>query len=237
MTAVAHSNGGADTGPTPAPQGSRDARGRLAALRDHQAALAAHVGTVATEVVRAWLIEHERSLLSVEIDRSPIAPLNADESLTAAVAHLPDVVFRWGLDNRGRFTVRLGDLNEHLGLPREDRASTPDPLPFAGRVEIVGERDPDGGTDIALYIDGEPVRFEEYIIDAGWGFEWSEWVEQRAYEIASASAAVAATLYQSALDPPGSKYIENMPADRRQRADELDELIERARTERAEENR
>lgn len=237
MTAAAQSNGGADTGPTPAAHASRDARRRLAALQDHQTALAAQVGTVATEVVRAWLIEHNRALLSVEVDRSPVAPINADESLTAAVAHLPDAVFRWGLDNRGRFTVRLGDLNEHLGLPREDRDSTPDQPPFAGRVEIVGERDPDGGTDIALFIDGEPVRFQEYIIDAGWGFEWSDWVEQRAYEIAAASAAVAATLYQSALDPPGSKYIEDMPADRQQRAHELDELIERARTEHAEENR
>jgi hypothetical protein len=98
------------------------------------------------------------------------------------------------------------------------------------RIEIVTLRDPDASTEVWLFIDGEQVSFEENHIDAGAGYEWSDWVASRASDIASASDKVAALLYGMAVDPPGDEYIDDMPDDEDERARQLDERIEWYRT-------
>ncbi|MFA5712508.1 hypothetical protein [Mycolicibacterium sp.] len=216
--------------------GSGAAHERLVALLARREGIGSRIERAAVAVVRDWMIEHCRAVLSVSVAGEPqMAGGSSAAELNVAVAHLPAAVLGWGLDNRGRYTLRLGDLNEHLGLGRGSHDPTPVSAIPEPRVEVVGERDPDGGTDIELFIDGVQVGFEDYLIDAGWGYEWSNWVESRAYEIASASEAVAASLYQRALDPSGGRYIENRPEDPEQRVRELDEQIARAHKENAEE--
>lgn len=101
----------------------------------------------------------------------------------------------------------------------------------APRIEIFGERDPDGGTDIDLYINGQFTIAEEYILDAGAGYDWSDWVDSRASEIACASPTVAARLYERSLDPCGGQYVEDKPDTPEECARELDELIAHYRAE------
>ena len=210
---------------------------RLVALLARREDIGTRIEWAAVAVVRDWLIEHGRAVLSVSVAGEPqTAGGSGAEELSDAIAHLPAGVLGGGLDTRGRYTLRLGVLNEHLGLARDRHDPAEAPLIPAYRVEVIGERDPDGGNDIELFIDGVPVGFEEYTVDASRGYEWDNWVQSRANEIANASEAVAAALYWRALDPSGGKYIDDKPEDREQCARELDEQIARARHEKTEED-
>lgn len=80
------------------------------------------------------------------------------------------------------------------------------------RVELLHQRDPDAACSLELFIDGvEITTFNEYSIDAGAGSDWSDWVESRAEDIASASPVVASRLWAECVDPAGGGYIEGMP--------------------------
>lgn len=77
------------------------------------------------------------------------------------------------------------------------------------RVELVVVRDPDGGTDIDCYVDGYPVPFTEYMVDAGAGYTRSDWDETTAEYLAQASSELVRGRIDAARDrPPGWQYID-----------------------------
>lgn len=85
------------------------------------------------------------------------------------------------------------------------------------KVESIVVRDPDGPTDVYVFVDGKPVESVEYVIDAGAGHYWEDWRETRDANLASASVgAVRETLEDMYVDPPGGEYVED-----RERADWL----------------
>ena len=53
--------------------------------------------------------------------------------------------------------------------------------------------------------------YDEYVIDAGRGYTFSDWTESREEAIASASPAAAALLASSYDYPPGYAYIDDAP--------------------------
>lgn len=94
------------------------------------------------------------------------------------------------------------------------------------RVEVVHDRDPDSSCNITVFIDGQRIdHHDEYSCDAGAGYDWPDWLDSRASEIAEASAPVAAELRESAVSPCGSEYIENMPDREDERCRQLDALV------------
>lgn len=213
--------GGALTGPATGPQ--------TTAAYEHMVTLGSALTTAAVLVVRAWLIEHNQPLIGVDIARAVVAPATAvgNEALDLAARCLPPGVYSSGLDIRGHFTVRLSALNEHLGRAHDDREPITPPAAGEPRIEALIDRDPDGGTEVQLFIDGTRVSFDEYGIDPGWGYEWDDWVVSRAADIAAASSAVAAVLWEYVLAASESQYIENAPDNPDQRARELAEEVER----------
>lgn len=44
-------------------------------------------------------------------------------------------------------------------------------------VEILHVRDPDGGCDITVLVDGERVQYEEVTVDPGRGHDRADWLE------------------------------------------------------------
>lgn len=81
-------------------------------------------------------------------------------------------------------------------------------------VELVIERDPDGGTYVQVFADGIEVNTEEYVIDAGAGYEWDDWKEVRDNNLAAASSpAVRAALENAYKRPAGWQYIDGKPDD------------------------
>lgn len=182
---------------------------QLAALTARQDALRAAIERRATEVVRAWMITQGRTWLAVEFTKTrPEPPFDADAALVAAVAQLPRSAFGCGLDVRGSFIVRLADLNAVLRRAHDDAAAD------AGRarLEMVLVVDPDGGTNVTLFLDGvEFDDFTEFVVDAGRGHTFSDWTESRDEAIAVASPAAAALLAASFDYPPGHRYIDDAP--------------------------
>jgi hypothetical protein len=79
------------------------------------------------------------------------------------------------------------------------------------RVEIVGTRDPDGGTDITVFVDGAEVAAETTIVDAGAGYTYADWIEQRDYAAAQASPRAAELIREYYDNPPGAEYIDDAP--------------------------
>lgn len=123
----------------------------------------------------------------------------------------------------GKTTNRGGADKGPATGPAADRSSA--------RIEIVVNRDPDGGTDTNVYMDGEPVGYDEYVIDPGWGYEWADWAHSRAVDIVSASPAAADELRQHVLAASNSEFITNAPDSAEQRAREIDAQIRMQRTE------
>lgn len=91
-------------------------------------------------------------------------------------------------------------------------------MPDTPRVEILLVRDPDGGTDLTVWIDGVRAGDEDYlefVVDAGRGYTWDDWVEQATYDAAQAgSAEVKAAVLAAYADPPGLQYIDGWPENR-----------------------
>lgn len=92
---------------------------RMLARRDHLGDAIEHR---AAEVVRTWLIDHNRTWLAVDFTRAmPEPPFDGEAGLVAAVVNLPGQVFGSGLDVRGSFIIRLSDLNTLLGYRHDDQ--------------------------------------------------------------------------------------------------------------------
>lgn len=79
-------------------------------------------------------------------------------------------------------------------------------------IENIVVRDPDGRLQIELFVNGEPVDSTEFIIDAGAGWEWEDWVGYRDYALEQASSqSVLDALKEAFDDPPGSEHINGKP--------------------------
>ncbi len=114
--------GEAGNGHTPTATYIVAAHAHLDALLARDAALPDDIARAAIAVVQTWMLDKKRAVLSVDVSRQvPDTTRDVHESLNTAVRHLPDAVFRWGLDIRGQHTVRLSGLNELLGRDRDDR--------------------------------------------------------------------------------------------------------------------
>lgn len=74
-------------------------------------------------------------------------------------------------------------------------------------AEALVVRDPDGGTDVQVLLLGEEVQLAEYHVDAGSGWEWSDWCEHRDDCLARASAQMRPRLVEAFDDPPGGQYV------------------------------
>ena len=85
----------------------------------------------------------------------------------------------------------------------------------APKVEVFHDRDPDSACGITVYIDGKPVEHDEYSIDPGAGYEFREYAESLAGQVASASAGLRNLIYESAAAALESRYVERKPDDHR----------------------
>lgn len=79
----------------------------------------------------------------------------------------------------------------------------------APQVEVIVVRDPDGPCEVETFVDGAPVHFTEYVLDAGAGWQWEDWTEARDENLATASPTVRAALLRHYDEPPGGEYIED----------------------------
>lgn len=68
--------------------------------------------------------------------------------------------------------------------------TTPAPMD-APKVEVVVDRDPDAGTNVTVFIDGEEVQAVSYTVDPGYGHTHSDWLHSRDEQAATASPKVA----------------------------------------------
>lgn len=79
------------------------------------------------------------------------------------------------------------------------------------KIEVLTVRDPDGGTDVTIFVDGvESHEYIDYGVDAGAGHMRSDW-EQTSREIAAdedLTPAFKAAVLAARAAPPGAKYIE-----------------------------
>lgn len=81
---------------------------------------------------------------------------------------------------------------------------------MSAKIETIVVRDPDGPTDVYVFVDGVPVESVEYVIDAGAGHWWESWRETRDANLAAASSeTVRAALVEAYDDPPGGQYVED----------------------------
>lgn len=194
---------------TQRPTGAADPQ--LAALMARQTQLAEAIERRAAEVVRTWLLDHDRTWVEVDFTKTrPEPPFDGDDGLTAAVGTMPRRAFGSGLDMRGSFIVRLAELNGHLGRLHDDQT----PEEQFPRIELVIVRDPDGGTAATMFLDGAELSdgdISKYLIDAGSGHMYSDWIESRDDAVEGASPAAAALLSASYDYPPGHQYIEGAP--------------------------
>lgn len=102
------------------------------------------------------------------------------------------------------------------------------------QVEVFHDRDPDSCCGITVLVSGAVVHgFAEYSLDAGAGHTWLDWIDSAAFDIATASAAAAAMIWESAVDPAGGQYISDMPEWRDERDRQLGEMVSHYRAQRA----
>lgn len=184
---------------------------QLTALVARERQLSEAIERRAAEVVRSWLLDHGRSWVAVDFTKTRAEPpFDGDAGLSAAVGRLPRRAFGCGLDVRGSFIVRLVALNGYLGRLHDDST----PAAPGPRVEVVVVRDPDGGTNATLFLDGTELAasdVEEYVVDAGRGAVYGDWIESRDDAVDAASPAAAALLRGSYDYPPGHQYVEDAP--------------------------
>ena len=88
-------------------EGRRGRDPQLGDLLDRRARVAMSIERRAAEVVRDWLVAHERDWLGVDFTKTRVeSPLVGDEDVAAAVQELPGCVFRYATDVRDTVVVR-----------------------------------------------------------------------------------------------------------------------------------
>lgn len=81
-------------------------------------------------------------------------------------------------------------------------------------IEVITCRDPDGGTDVHVLIEGTevgPRGRRDYVIDSGAGWDWEDWRDCRDRNLGLATPAARALLLEMYSSPAGGKYIEGKP--------------------------
>ncbi|WP_306362585.1 hypothetical protein [Nocardia sp. CC227C] len=86
-------------------------------------------------------------------------------------------------------------------LSGQDNADEP-------QVEAVVVRDPDGPTEVSIFIDGSAVEATQFTVDAGAGWTRAEWTRAREDNLTLASPAARATLARAYANVPGGRYID-----------------------------
>lgn len=82
------------------------------------------------------------------------------------------------------------------------------------KIEILHVRDPDGGCDHTVFVDGLAIEHPALSVedvDAGRGYTREDWDESTEWFLdqhPSASEAFKAAVLAAREDPPGGKYIE-----------------------------
>ncbi len=105
-------------------------------------------------------------------------------------------------DDRGahRYTLDLDRIVSEYAIPSV--------------AEVLTVRDPDGPTDVTMTVLGTtppPETIAETSVDAGAGYEWSDWAAFRDEALAAASEALRPALLAAFECPPGGQYIEGRP--------------------------
>lgn len=81
------------------------------------------------------------------------------------------------------------------------------PTDTTSSIEVIVVRDPDGPTEIQVFVDGFPRTVTEYHVDPGAGWTWTDWTRARDDNLANASHAARAALRKVYANPPGGEYI------------------------------
>ncbi|MGV9748080.1 hypothetical protein ACWDTG_24720 [Rhodococcus zopfii] len=175
----------------------------LAAVRDARAANqpdpSATLDPAAARAVRA------RAALFAVVPYGQRTTADADdlESLLAdLVADLRHLTDQLGIDWHDIVRRAHGYHGDETGRDATATAAAP-------QVEVIVVRDPDGPCEVETFVDGEPVHFTEYVLDAGAGWQWEDWTEARDENLATASPTVRAALLRHYDEPPGGEYIED----------------------------
>jgi hypothetical protein len=148
-------------------------------------------------------LDHERTWVAVDFTKTrPEPPFDGDDGLTAAVGKLPRRAFCCGLDVRGSFIVRLADLNGYLGRLHDDlrHPQSKSRVSSWSSCEI-----PTAATAATMFLDGAELAdgdVSEYVIDAGRGHIYSDWIESRDGVVESASPAAAARVLRQPARTP-----------------------------------
>lgn len=119
----------------------------------------------------------------------------------SAVLAAPDGI---AAEHRAQVTVDEVTCAACLGTPRDVTVTSPP------RIEVLTVRDPDGGTNVALFVDGvRASAYTEEAIDVGWGHQRSEWdAHTKAIEDDEGySPAFKAAVLSAREDWSDSKYI------------------------------
>ncbi|MFJ4650452.1 hypothetical protein ACIP5Y_04155 [Nocardia sp. NPDC088792] len=74
-------------------------------------------------------------------------------------------------------------------------------------IEAVVVRDPDGATEVRVFVDGIETATTQLTVDAGAGWTWEEWTRTRDNNLAAATPAARQLLLEAYANPPGSVHI------------------------------
>jgi hypothetical protein len=82
-------------------------------------------------------------------------------------------------------------------------------VPAAPRIEVLTVRDPDGYTDVSVFIDGRALEYTDETVDAGAGHDRGEWDEytETVRTTTSYTPAFRDAVLAARQDPPGEQYI------------------------------
>jgi hypothetical protein len=83
-------------------------------------------------------------------------------------------------------------------------------------ITVLVVRDPDGGDDIQIWDGDDDITSSCFVtvVDAGRGYDYDDWIEMAAGDVASVPHQVPRDAITVAyLDPPGNKFITGWPDD------------------------
>jgi hypothetical protein len=148
----------------------------------------APTGVVHTYRTYAWL------------DDGRVGQITAACGWTAALAAPAGMA----VEHRAQVTTGEVTCSACLGTPRDVTVTSPP------RLEVLVERDPDGGTDVTLFVDGVRTEYDGEVVDPGYGHMRSEWDEHtKDVPTLGYSEAFTAAVLEARAQWSDSKYIED----------------------------
>ena len=98
------------------------------------------------------------------------------------------------------------------------------------KVQAIEMMDMDGNPSVQLYIDGEPLKDDDYeieTIDPGRGWDWEDWLPRivDAWHVCdkAESTKYDADVFEALVEGAEDKYVENKPENWRELVESLDE--------------